>query len=90
MPSCFFQVLGGFKKGAFSVAVKAGVPVVPITLVGTGGWVWGGGGVCWRGRGGGVGSPGAAGPGLTGLKQPAIPFFGGGGVEGGLSRREFL
>ncbi|WIA21215.1 hypothetical protein OEZ85_000459 [Tetradesmus obliquus] len=30
------KVLGGFKKGAFSVAVKAGVPVVPITLVGTG------------------------------------------------------
>eukprot|EP00879_Flechtneria_rotunda_P016294 GHRR01017048.1.p1 GENE.GHRR01017048.1~~GHRR01017048.1.p1 ORF type:complete len:166 (+),score=51.23 GHRR01017048.1:665-1162(+) len=30
------KVLGGFKKGAFSVAVKAGVPVVPITLIGTG------------------------------------------------------
>eukprot|EP00882_Tetradesmus_deserticola_P007053 GHRQ01007425.1.p1 GENE.GHRQ01007425.1~~GHRQ01007425.1.p1 ORF type:complete len:346 (+),score=136.04 GHRQ01007425.1:213-1250(+) len=30
------KVLGGFKKGAFSVAVKAGVPVVPITLLGTG------------------------------------------------------
>ncbi|KAF8056785.1 1-acyl-sn-glycerol-3-phosphate acyltransferase [Scenedesmus sp. PABB004] len=29
-------VLGGFKKGAFSVAVKAGAPVVPITLLGTG------------------------------------------------------
>eukprot|EP00877_Chromochloris_zofingiensis_P010183 jgi/Chrzof1/5418/Cz16g02090.t1 len=28
--------MGGFKKGAFSVAVKAGVPIVPITLVGTG------------------------------------------------------
>ena len=28
--------LQGFKKGAFSVAVKAGAPVVPITLVGTG------------------------------------------------------
>lgn len=26
----------GFKKGAFSVAVKAGVDVVPITLLGTG------------------------------------------------------
>ena len=26
----------GFKKGAFSVAAKAKVPVVPITLVGTG------------------------------------------------------
>ena len=25
-----------FKKGAFSVAAKAGVPVIPITLVGTG------------------------------------------------------
>jgi 1-acyl-sn-glycerol-3-phosphate acyltransferase len=30
------KVMGGFKKGAFSVAVKAGVPVVPITLIGTG------------------------------------------------------
>jgi len=30
------KVMAGFKKGAFSVAVKAGVPVVPITLVGTG------------------------------------------------------
>lgn len=30
--------MGGFKKGAFSVAVKAGVPIVPITLVGTGQW----------------------------------------------------
>lgn len=38
------KVLGGFKKGAFSVAVKAGVPVVPITLVGTGVSVFGGGG----------------------------------------------
>ncbi|KAL2454644.1 1-acyl-sn-glycerol-3-phosphate acyltransferase 1 [Abeliophyllum distichum] len=28
--------LGPFKKGAFSVAVKTGVPVVPITLIGTG------------------------------------------------------
>lgn len=28
--------LGSFKKGAFSVAVKTGVPVVPITLMGTG------------------------------------------------------
>ncbi|KAK9124938.1 hypothetical protein Scep_013784 [Stephania cephalantha] len=28
--------LGTFKKGAFSVAAKTGVPVVPITLVGTG------------------------------------------------------
>ncbi|XP_051142759.1 1-acyl-sn-glycerol-3-phosphate acyltransferase BAT2, chloroplastic-like isoform X2 [Andrographis paniculata] len=28
--------LGSFKKGAFSVAAKTGVPVVPITLVGTG------------------------------------------------------
>lgn len=26
----------GFKKGAFSVAAKAGVDVVPITLLGTG------------------------------------------------------
>jgi 1-acyl-sn-glycerol-3-phosphate acyltransferase len=30
------QVLQGFKKGAFSVAVKAGAPIVPITLIGTG------------------------------------------------------
>lgn len=30
------KVMGGFKKGAFSVAVKAKAPVVPITLVGTG------------------------------------------------------
>lgn len=29
-------VMMGFKKGAFSVAVKAGVDVVPITLLGTG------------------------------------------------------
>ncbi|KAL6534879.1 hypothetical protein OROGR_013554 [Orobanche gracilis] len=29
--------LGPFKKGAFSVAAKTGVPVVPITLIGTGG-----------------------------------------------------
>eukprot|EP00955_Chlamydomonas_euryale_P043242 352542-Chlamydomonas_euryale.AAC.1 len=29
-------MLRGFKKGAFSVAVKAGVDVVPITLLGTG------------------------------------------------------
>ncbi|CAL9160089.1 unnamed protein product [Musa hybrid cultivar] len=29
-------MLGAFKKGAFSVAAKAGVPVVPITLIGTG------------------------------------------------------
>ncbi|OMO61729.1 Phospholipid/glycerol acyltransferase [Corchorus capsularis] len=28
--------LGAFKKGAFSVAAKTGVPVVPMTLVGTG------------------------------------------------------
>ncbi|OMO90882.1 Phospholipid/glycerol acyltransferase [Corchorus olitorius] len=28
--------LGTFKKGAFSVAAKTGVPVVPMTLVGTG------------------------------------------------------
>ncbi|GFR45352.1 hypothetical protein Agub_g6721 [Astrephomene gubernaculifera] len=28
--------LAGFKKGAFSVAVKAGVDVVPVTLIGTG------------------------------------------------------
>ncbi|KAF5766313.1 putative 1-acylglycerol-3-phosphate O-acyltransferase [Helianthus annuus] len=28
--------LGNFKKGAFSIAAKTGVPVVPITLVGTG------------------------------------------------------
>ncbi|KAL6541096.1 hypothetical protein OROMI_024979 [Orobanche minor] len=28
--------LGPFKKGAFSVAAKTGVPVVPITLIGTG------------------------------------------------------
>mmetsp|Transcript_14175 Transcript_14175/g.42773 ORF Transcript_14175/g.42773 Transcript_14175/m.42773 type:complete len:341 (-) Transcript_14175:1423-2445(-) len=28
--------MAAFKKGAFSVAVKAGVPVVPITLIGTG------------------------------------------------------
>jgi 1-acyl-sn-glycerol-3-phosphate acyltransferase len=35
------KVMAGFKKGAFSVAVKAGVPVVPITLVGTGRWHWG-------------------------------------------------
>ncbi|CAM8976328.1 unnamed protein product [Rhodiola kirilowii] len=28
--------LGAFKKGAFSIAVKTGVPVVPITLEGTG------------------------------------------------------
>ncbi|KAI3799015.1 hypothetical protein L1987_34303 [Smallanthus sonchifolius] len=28
--------LGPFKKGAFSIAAKTGVPVVPITLVGTG------------------------------------------------------
>lgn len=32
-PDC---VMAGFKKGAFSVAVKAGVDVVPITLLGTG------------------------------------------------------
>lgn len=29
-------VMAGFKKGAFSVAVKAKAPVVPVTLVGTG------------------------------------------------------
>ena len=29
-------VMRDFKKGAFSIAVKAGVPVVPITLLGTG------------------------------------------------------
>ena len=28
--------LGIFKRGAFSVAVKTGVPVIPITLLGTG------------------------------------------------------
>jgi 1-acyl-sn-glycerol-3-phosphate acyltransferase len=28
--------MDSFKKGAFSVAAKEGVPVVPITLVGTG------------------------------------------------------
>ncbi|KAI3747893.1 hypothetical protein L6452_10618 [Arctium lappa] len=28
--------LGAFKKGAFSIAAKTGVPVVPITLMGTG------------------------------------------------------
>ncbi|XVE71145.1 hypothetical protein DITRI_Ditri10aG0126900 [Diplodiscus trichospermus] len=28
--------LGNFKKGAFSVAVKTGVPVIPMTLIGTG------------------------------------------------------
>ncbi|XP_007011912.2 PREDICTED: 1-acyl-sn-glycerol-3-phosphate acyltransferase 1, chloroplastic [Theobroma cacao] len=28
--------LGAFKKGAFSVAAKTGVPVVPMTLIGTG------------------------------------------------------
>lgn len=28
--------MGSFKKGAFSIAAKAGVPVVPITLLGTG------------------------------------------------------
>ncbi|KAL4333359.1 hypothetical protein GQ457_07G044330 [Hibiscus cannabinus] len=28
--------LGDFKKGAFSVAAKTGVPVIPITLIGTG------------------------------------------------------
>lgn len=28
--------LGTFKKGAFSIAAKTGVPVVPITLIGTG------------------------------------------------------
>jgi 1-acyl-sn-glycerol-3-phosphate acyltransferase len=32
-PDC---VMAGFKKGAFSVAVKAGVDIVPITLLGTG------------------------------------------------------
>lgn len=30
------MVMGAFKKGAFSVATKAGAPVVPITLIGTG------------------------------------------------------
>ena len=30
------KVMGGFKKGAFSVALKAKAPVVPITLIGTG------------------------------------------------------
>lgn len=30
------RVMAGFKKGAFSVAVKAGVDVVPVTLIGTG------------------------------------------------------
>lgn len=43
------KVLGGFKKGAFSVAVKAGVPVVPITLIGTG-EKGERGGVFWVGR----------------------------------------
>jgi len=39
------KVMGGFKKGAFSVAVKAKAPVVPITLIGTGACrvVWWGG-----------------------------------------------
>ena len=32
--------MAGFKKGAFSVAVKAGVDVVPITLLGTGNKGW--------------------------------------------------
>jgi len=30
------RVMAGFKKGAFSVATKAGVDVVPVTLIGTG------------------------------------------------------
>ena len=30
------KVMGEFKKGAFSVAAKARVPVVPVSLVGTG------------------------------------------------------
>lgn len=30
------RVMAGFKKGAFSVAGKAGVDVVPVTLLGTG------------------------------------------------------
>lgn len=30
------KCLAGFKKGAFSVACKAGVDIVPITLIGTG------------------------------------------------------
>ncbi|GFH25257.1 PlsC domain-containing protein, partial [Haematococcus lacustris] len=30
------RVMAGFKKGAFSVAVKAGVDIVPVTLLGTG------------------------------------------------------
>mmetsp|Transcript_11676 Transcript_11676/g.22480 ORF Transcript_11676/g.22480 Transcript_11676/m.22480 type:complete len:264 (-) Transcript_11676:81-872(-) len=29
-------VMGSFKKGAFSIAKKAGVPIIPISLVGTG------------------------------------------------------
>ena len=29
-------VMIGFKKGAFSVAVKAGVDVIPLTVLGTG------------------------------------------------------
>ncbi len=34
--SPYHSVMAGFKKGAFSVAVKAGVDVVPVTLLGTG------------------------------------------------------
>ncbi|CAA6663637.1 unnamed protein product [Spirodela intermedia] len=30
-------ILGAFKKGAFSVAARTGAPIVPITLMGTGG-----------------------------------------------------
>jgi len=35
-PAGFHPVMGEFKKGAFSIAKKAGVPIVPISLVGTG------------------------------------------------------
>ena len=38
LPSWALTVcLGGCMQGAFSIAAKAGVPVVPVTLVGTGG-----------------------------------------------------
>ena len=46
--------MAGFKKGAFSVAVKAGVDVVPITLLGTGEGCVGGGGREGRGGRGGL------------------------------------
>lgn len=38
---CVCSIMAGFKKGAFSVAVKAGVDVVPVTLIGTGAGVGG-------------------------------------------------